>query len=77
MCCLAQRVEGEVSDEEPDKAYLSCKPLAPAEEVRKSHQAVVVPQAGRVFYGNDPFYHFYRLHQHLYDRCRYLLLVCF
>lgn len=37
--------------------------------MRKAHQPEDAPQAGRVFYGNEAFYQFYRLHQHMYERC--------
>ena len=71
---MLQTIEGEGSDEEPDKPFINCKPLAPAEHVRQAHQPATPPEVGRVFFGNDPFYHFFRLHQHLYDRCRPLPL---
>jgi len=51
-----------------EKAYLNCKPLAPTDYVRKAHQPESPATAGRVFYGNEQFYQFFRLHQHLYER---------
>ncbi|KAK9837425.1 hypothetical protein WJX81_001540 [Elliptochloris bilobata] len=60
------------SSEEPEpagneRAYAACKPLAPAEAARGAGAGAA---AGRVFYGNDQFYLFFRLHAHLYDRLR-------
>ena len=53
---------------ESDQTCLNCKPLAPTDHVRQAHQPEDAPQAGRVFYGNEVFYQFYRLHQHMYER---------
>lgn len=58
------------SSEEPEpagneRAYAACKPLAPADAARGAGAGAA---AGRVFYGNDQFYLFFRLHAHLYDR---------
>ena len=58
------------SSEEPEpagneRAYAACKPLAPADAARGAGAGAA---PGRVFYGNDQFYLFFRLHAHLYDR---------
>lgn len=56
---------------ERERAYLGCKPLAPAEAARAAEAAEAggAPRAGRIFYGNDTAYIFFRLHHLLYDRC--------
>lgn len=57
---------------ERERAYLGCKPLAPAEATRVAEAAEAggVSRLGRIFYGNDTAYIFFRLHYLLYDRCR-------
>ena len=53
---------------ESDQSCSDCKPLAPTDNVRQAHQPENAPAAGRIFYGNEAFYQFFRLHQHMYER---------
>ena len=64
---------GEVDDsadgaDEAEQAprYARCKPLAPVDSAR--WHAGEPSRLGRIFYGNDNFFIFFRLHQHLCDR---------
>lgn len=56
-----------VDEAELEQRYARCKPLAPADSARW-HGNQEPSRAGRIFYGNDNFFVFFRLHQHLYDR---------
>mmetsp|Transcript_24143 Transcript_24143/g.29248 ORF Transcript_24143/g.29248 Transcript_24143/m.29248 type:complete len:1244 (-) Transcript_24143:506-4237(-) len=63
--------EGEEEEEEPEQeAFTGCKPLAPPAEIPQEGEDGPIPPAiaSRVFYGNDNFYIFFRLHQYLYER---------
>ena len=68
-----QVLPGEVDDSadgadeaEQDQRYARCKPLAPVDSAR--WHAGQPSRLGRIFYGNDNFFIFFRLHQHLSDR---------
>ncbi len=63
--------DGGTEEAEREREYVGCKPLAPAEATRAAEAAEAgsAPRIGRIFYGNDTFYIFFRLHQLLYDRC--------
>ena len=51
---------------EQEQRYARCKPLAPVDSARwHTGQS---SRMARIFYGNDNFLIFFRLHQHLYDR---------
>lgn len=60
--------EGDESDNEPDRPYVNCKPITPAEHAKQLDQAGSTAAVGRVMYGNDHYYHFLRLHQYLFER---------
>ena len=51
---------------EQEQRFARCRPLAPADSAR--WRASEQHRLGRIFYGNDNFFIFFRLHQHLYDR---------
>ncbi|KAK9814633.1 hypothetical protein WJX72_009077 [[Myrmecia] bisecta] len=57
----------DVDAAERERSYAQCKPLAPE---RMADQGETSMTPGSVFYGNDTFYIFFRLHQFLYDRLR-------
>lgn len=67
--------DGGTEEAERERAFVGCKPLAPAEATRAAEaaEAPTAPRIGRIFYGNDTFYIFFRLHQLLYDRCAHAL----
>ena len=63
--------ENSSSDSEDDQnaRYKSCKPVSGNivdGSVNSKFRYVDLP--GKVFYGDEGFYHLVRLHQHLYDR---------
>lgn len=61
--------DGGTEEAERERGFAACKPLAPAEATRQAEAAEApTPRLGRIFYGNDTFYIFFRLHQLLYDR---------
>jgi hypothetical protein len=61
--------DGATDEAEHERGFAGCKPLAPAEATRQAEAAESeAPRIGRIFYGNDTFYIFFRLHQLLYDR---------
>ena len=51
---------------EQEQRYARCKPLAPVDSAR--WHAGEPSRLGHIFYGNDNFFIFFRLHQHLCDR---------
>ena len=68
-----QALPGEVDDSadgadeaEQEQRFARCKPLAPVDSER--WHAGEPSRLGRIFYGNDNFFIFFRLHQHLSDR---------
>ncbi len=63
--------DGGTEEAERERVFVGCKPLAPAEATRAAEAAEAgdAQRIGRIFYGNDTFYIFFRLHQLLYDRC--------
>ena len=63
--------DGGTEEAERERVFVDCKPLAPAEATRAAEAAEAgdAQRIGRIFYGNDTFYIFFRLHQLLYDRC--------
>ncbi|CAL8471863.1 g11405 [Coccomyxa elongata] len=64
--------DGGTEEAERERVFVGCKPLAPAEATRAAEAAEAgdAQRIGRIFYGNDTFYIFFRLHQLLYDRLR-------
>lgn len=63
--------DGGMEEAEREREYVGCKPLAPAEATRiaEAAEAGTASRIGRIFYGSEPLYIFFRLHQLLYDRC--------
>ena len=55
-----------LDEAEAEQRFACCKPLAPVESER--WHGGDTRRIGRIFYGNDTFFTFFRLHQHLYDR---------
>ncbi len=55
-----------VDEAEQEERFARCKPLAPVDSGR--WHAGRPSRAGCIFYGNDNFFIFFRLHQHLLDR---------
>ncbi|KAK9905961.1 hypothetical protein WJX75_009654 [Coccomyxa subellipsoidea] len=64
--------DGGTEEAEREREYVGCKPLAPAEATRiaEAAEAGTASRIGRIFYGSEPLYIFFRLHQLLYDRLR-------
>ncbi len=75
-------VRPEDEGEAAQARYAACKPLAPVVRLpapapaqsSDGEDAAAAPEEqpeppSRVFYGNEQFYVFFRLHQYLYDRC--------
>lgn len=67
--------DGGTEEAEREREYVGCKPLAPAEATRiaEAAEAGTASRIGRIFYGSEPLYIFFRLHQLLYDRCAHSL----
>lgn len=55
-----------LDEAEAEQRFACCKPLAPVESER--WHGGDTRRIGRIFYGNDTFFTFFRLHQHLYFR---------
>ena len=63
--------ENDSSDSEDDQnaRYKSCKPVSGnIVDGSSNSKTRYVDLPGKVFYGDEGFYHLVRLHQHLYDR---------
>lgn len=57
------------SEDDQDARYKSCKPVSGfVVDGSSNSKTRYVDLPGKVFYGDEGFYHLMRLHQHLYDR---------
>ena len=55
-------------DDDQDARYKSCKPVSGLVDFSSNIKTRYVDLPGKVFYGDEGYYHLFRLHQHLYER---------